>query len=76
AFRLPNDEYLRDLISQTGPLVAPSANLEGMPPATTIDAAEKYFGDKVDFYLDGGKAESSPSKLIKIEGDKIIELRK
>ncbi|NUQ57357.1 MAG: L-threonylcarbamoyladenylate synthase, partial [Candidatus Paceibacter sp.] len=33
AFRLPNDEYLRDLISQTGPLVAPSANLEGMPPA-------------------------------------------
>ena len=76
AFRLPNDVALRQFISQTGPLVAPSANMEGMPPSTTIEEAEKYFGDNVDFYLDGGKIEGSPSKLLKLENGKIIELRK
>ena len=76
AFRLPNNENLQKLISQTGPLVAPSANLEGLPPATTIKEAKKYFGDKVDFCLDGGKIEGSPSKLIKLGNGEIIELRK
>ncbi len=76
AFRLPEEKKLADLLSQTGPLVAPSANIEGMPPAKTIEEAKNYFGDQVDFYLDGGKMESPPSKLIKIENGKIIELRK
>lgn len=76
AFRLPKEKKLADLLSQTGPLVAPSANTEGLPPSTTIEEAKKYFGDQVDFYLDGGKMESPPSKLIKIENEKIIELRK
>lgn len=76
AFRLPNEKHLRQVISKTGPLVAPSANTEGMSPATTIEEAEKYFGNNIDFYLDGGKIEGSPSKLIKIEGGKIIEFRK
>ena len=76
AFRLPADAPLRQFISRTGPLVAPSANLEGLPPATTIEEAQNYFGDSVNFYIDGGKIAGKPSKLIKIEGDKIIELRK
>lgn len=76
AFRLPDDSALRQFISQAEPLVAPSANLEGLPPATTIKEAEDYFGGQVDFYLDGGKIEANPSKLIKIEGGEIIELRK
>ena len=42
----------------------------------TIDEAKNYFGNFVDFYLDGGKIESPSSKLIKIENGKIIELRK
>ena len=76
AFRLPANKGLQELISQTGPLVAPSANMEGLPPATTIDEAENYFGDKVNFYIGDGKIAGKPSKLIKIESDKIIELRK
>ena len=36
AFRLPDDDKLRALLHQTGPLVAPSANPEGLPPATTL----------------------------------------
>ena len=76
AFRLPNNKEFADLLSQTGPLVAPSANTEGMSPAITNEEAKKYFGDQLDFYIDGGKIESSPSRLIKIENGKIIELRK
>ena len=46
AFRLPKPYWLRRLLAKTGPLVAPSANPEGEPPARTIREARKYFGDK------------------------------
>ena len=44
--------------------VALSANPEGLPPATTIDAARAYFGDRADFYRDGGVRNGKPSTLI------------
>ena len=76
AFRLPANNELADFLSKTGPLVAPSANTEGLPPAITIEEAKNYFGNQVDFYINGGKIEGEPSKLIKIENGEIIELRK
>lgn len=75
AFRLPATRSLRSLLKKTGPLVAPSANLEGKPPAKTITEAKKYFGNKVDFYLDQGRKEKRPSSLITLKGDKMIVLR-
>ena len=48
AFRLPAKRSLRRLLAITGPLVAPSANFEGKPPAKTIREARNYFGEKVD----------------------------
>lgn len=69
AFRIPDDKELRDLLSKTGPLVAPSANPEGKVPAATIADAQKYFSDLVDFYVDGEIQKSRPSKLIKFEDD-------
>ena len=75
AFRIPDNVLLQNIISKVGPLVAPSANPESMSPATTIKEAKKYFGDSVDFYLEGGKIKSPPSKLLKIENKKIIWLR-
>lgn len=76
AFRLPKSKKLRDFLKQTGPLVAPSANLEGESPSKTIKEAQKYFRNKVDFYVDAGKKISKPSRLVKIVDGKIIELRK
>lgn len=76
AFRFPDKKDLIELLKETGPLVAPSANPEGMAPAKNIEEAKKYFGDKIDFYIDGGEIESEPSTLVKIEGDKIEILRK
>jgi L-threonylcarbamoyladenylate synthase len=63
------------LLQRTGPLIAPSANFEGEPPASTIRAAKKYFGKKVDFYADAGRLVSRPSTLIKMEKGWLIVLR-
>ena len=76
AFRLPQLKWLRNLLKETGPLVAPSANPEGLPPAVTVSQAREYFGENVDFYLDGGELSGSPSTLIQIKKGKIIIKRK
>lgn len=68
AFRMPEDKELRALLRRSGPLVAPSANTAGNPPAVNIEQAEKYFGDVVDFYVDSGECTNlTPSKLIEID---------
>ncbi len=74
AFRIPDKPPLRKLLASTGPLIAPSANLENEPPATTIMQARKYFGDAVDFYA-GGRTKKRPSQVIQFHDNKIIELR-
>jgi len=75
AIRLPADEGLRSLIRQTGPLVAPSANPEGLVPAKTVAEARAYFGDQVDFYQDGGLIEGRASTLVSVVDDKPVVLR-
>ena len=75
AFRLPIKDNLLDLLKITGPLVSTSANPEGKPYAKTIIQAKKYFGDSVDFYVDEGRLESSPSTLIEITNGKVKILR-
>lgn len=75
AFRLPKSDWLNKLIDQTGPLVAPSANLAGRKPASNIDEAKNYFKDKVDFYIDSGEIISQPSTLVEIINRKIKVLR-
>ncbi len=83
AFRLPAKRTLISLLQKTGPLVAPSANPEGLPPAKNMEEAKRYFGEKVfpeqsrriDFYLTGRSGQKS-SKLIKIHNGEITVLRK
>src|SRR6056297_763922 len=76
AFRVPDKKSLRDIIDETGPIVAPSANLEGSLPAKNIKEAKEYFGSKIDFYNDEGTLSSKPSTLIKVEDNKINVLRR
>ncbi len=75
AFRLPKSAKLRVFLKKTGPLVAPSANLEGLPPAKTITQAKKYFGGKVDFYINAGRLDSPPSTVVSVAGGKVRVLR-
>lgn len=75
AFRLPKKESLISLLKKTGPLIAPSSNPEGLSPAKNIKEAKEYFGDGVDFYLPG-RTSKKASKVIKVEGGEITEIRK
>ena len=69
AFRIPNNSWLLELLSETGPLSAPSANPEGQAPAHDINQARDYFNTQVSCYVDGGEMVSQPSRLIKIYPD-------
>lgn len=77
AFRVVNNIELTKLIDQVGPLLAPSANYEGEPPASNIDEAVAYFGDQITIYVDGGEIKNVPaSKIIAInDGDEIEVIR-
>jgi len=75
AFRFPAKTGLLEILDQTGPLVAPSANPEGSEPAENIAAAREYFGDRIDFYYGSGRLQSPPSTLIRIEKGKVEVLR-
>lgn len=71
AYRVPKNKELRELLRQTGPLVAPSANPQGLPPARTIDEARAYFGEAVRHYIDGGTVpiDTPPSRLLSVQPD-------
>ncbi len=77
AFRMPKNDNLLELLKQTGSLVAPSANMGNEKPAETLEEAKKYFGDEIDFYMDGGTKQTKPSTIIQLYKDgTIIVLRK
>jgi len=77
AFRIPRTApWLIELLKLTGPLIAPSANPQGLAPATDIDEAIAYFGEAVDAYVDGGEVQSNePSHLYQVHQDKVERLR-
>lgn len=75
AFRLPTDPLLKSLLELTGPLIAPSANPEGLEPALDVKTAQEYFGEQVQLYVDGGVRHSDPSTLVSLIDDEVKILR-
>lgn len=76
AIRMPANRDLVALLEKTGPLITSSANHPGKPPATTIAEAQQYFGDQVDFYIDGGNLSNrAASTIIRFDGDHIEIIR-
>ena len=76
AVRVTSDKNLLEILSKVGPLLTSSANQPGETPAKNILEARAYFGDKVDFYQDGGEVKSNqPSTIIKIIDDAIEVVR-
>jgi L-threonylcarbamoyladenylate synthase len=76
ALRVPiQGTFITKLMKEFGgPLVAPSANPEGMPPARDVKEAMNYFGDKVDLYVRGARLEGKPSTIVKFITDKTIKI--
>jgi L-threonylcarbamoyladenylate synthase len=75
-FRVVKDKNLLKILRHTGPLLTSSANNPGVPGANTVQEAENYFGDRVDFYVDGGDLSGhAPSTLVRIIDDAIEVIR-
>jgi tRNA threonylcarbamoyl adenosine modification protein (Sua5/YciO/YrdC/YwlC family) len=76
AYRVVADEQLRGVLERTGPLVTSSANRPGEPMAVTVEQAQDYFEDRVDFYVDGGDLSGRPvSTIIGFKGGAIVVYR-
>lgn len=76
AFRMPRSKRLAALLYQTGPLIAPSANPEGLPPAATVREARAYFGAGADFFVAARRrVVSAPSTLCVFVNGKLVVKR-
>lgn len=76
AYRLPDDEQTKELASLAGPLIAPSANPEGFPPAMNIEEAKRYFDSKIDIYVDGGTVTDPKASSLYLYGSgNFVKLR-
>ena len=76
ALRVPADETTRRLLETTGPLLTSSANHPGETPAENLHQAQAYFGDQVDFYVDGGnRPDEAASTVIRVIDDAVEVLR-
>jgi len=76
AFRIPTDTWLRDFLTLSGPVIAPSANPTAQKPAESISEAQAYFGDGVDFYIDGGVRTGKASTLLEVDAGGNIQIHR
>jgi L-threonylcarbamoyladenylate synthase len=70
AVRIPKNEFLIKLISETGPLFAPSANPEGKQPARNCEECEAYFKNRVNYCIKNGQGTSLPSTIVDLTKEK------
>lgn len=75
--RISPHPVAQSLVKKIGKAItATSANLSGLPAASTAEDVLKMFGRKVDYILDGGVTEGQLGSTIIGEGDKkLIVLR-
>jgi L-threonylcarbamoyladenylate synthase len=70
AVRMPEHPVALELLRETGPMAVSSANVTGMPAATTAADAREQLGDAVEVYLDAGPCQSDvPSTIVDLTGD-------
>ncbi len=69
AVRIPDHDFVRELLRATGPLAVSSANVSGQAAATTIEEAKDQLWRSVPVFLDGGPtANSTPSTIVDLTG--------
>lgn len=76
AVRMPHDKVALELLARTGPLAVSSANLTGMPAATSADEAAEMLSAQVSVILDGGAtSDALPSTIVDCTGSQPRLLR-
>jgi tRNA threonylcarbamoyl adenosine modification protein (Sua5/YciO/YrdC/YwlC family) len=68
AVRVPDLQWLRELLTMTGPLASSSANVSGEPPIESPDDAQGLH-NKVDAIIDAGRREGKASCIVDFTGD-------
>lgn len=71
AIRITNYRWLQDIIYQTGPLFATSANIHNENPIITVNENKL----EVDFIVDGGFIDQKASTIIDATGSEIVIIR-
>jgi L-threonylcarbamoyladenylate synthase len=67
ALRVPDHALARRILRRTGPIAVSSANISGLPPATSCDQAVEQLAEAVAVYLDAGPlggANAMPSTIV------------
>ncbi len=62
--RIPDKPELITLLEAVGPLLTTSANLPDEPMISTIAEAQKLFGRRLNFYVDGGRLSAPVASTI------------
>lgn len=74
AFRVPKNKNLGHFLNEVGPIVAPSANIAGRPPAKDENEAREYFGEKVDYYSTFPPIGGQPSRIMHLYKDGSVSI--
>lgn len=69
AVRVPDLEWLRELLDRTGPLASTSANRSGEPPITDPKLISRDLRASIDGVVDAGVREGKPSTIVDFTGD-------
>jgi len=75
AARIIKSGLLHQLLEKTGPLLTSSANNPGESPVKSVKEAVEVFGDRIEFYVDGGEMNISPSTILKINNNGLEIIR-
>jgi L-threonylcarbamoyladenylate synthase len=68
AVRIPALEWLRELVSRTGPLVSTSANRSGERPVQDPAELARDLQQQLDAVVDGGVLSGEPSAILDLTG--------
>lgn len=74
SYRAPNNKFLLELLSKTGPLYCSSANLSGEPVIKNYDEANNIFGifGSEIIFLDDNYLINKPSTIYDVDKNKIL----
>jgi L-threonylcarbamoyladenylate synthase len=68
AVRIPNHDFLRAVLGQTGVLLVTSANPHGAPTPLMANDVAHVLGTAVELVVDGGTLSDVPSTLVNVRG--------
>jgi L-threonylcarbamoyladenylate synthase len=69
AVRVPDIDWLRDVIEQTGPIASTSVNRSGETPLISLDGLSSALQTPVDVVVDVGPLDAKPSTIVDFTGD-------